>query len=546
MTAKPLSSQTHTQYSSPLIFTILIAAAILATAISYVFALVDRPMLHDDLNYLTSSMQWVNNHHPAWLRFPTHIAGSWLSVNGRMGELTTVIFYAMAPRWLHITLIGIMMAAMYVMVCLWVRRLGGRLLTLSLTLLFLYYGMAWWDQFTLFIMHNNYIWGAAISLAALWIILRIPMRRRRSLLWLPLIYIAGQWHEASGIPFACGLALYIYLNRKNPTLNKINRWLAYAFMAGAAVSILSPGILHRAAGHTLPDERLWYMLLVSTWMVGILVATCIAITIYSPHTLRRLIRQQWGIFAISALVGLCICAYSGSFGRTGWFAQISAWIALCGLINALPSSQHADKTFRYTGMITIPIVTTAIILSSIGYAVYQHHLNRQCRDIITQYIDSPDGVVFVDLATPSQAPRYLMGRAWGWPGIYDTWARYNIERTYSGDKLKPLTVLPAALRDLTPADTLIRKHIGTSVITYPSSPDNAVTNTYDPAAPPRIYAFRTSDGTIYTRQKFIYRGAYGVIDTPADLAPGERYPNINTPMLNPPSPRDIPTPAQPL
>lgn len=510
--------------------------AILAIAVAYCYMLADRPMLHDDLNYMTSSLQWVNTHYPAWLRFPTHMAGSWLSVNGRMGELTTVIFYAILPRWVHVSLIGIMMAGMYLMTWAWVKRLGGGLITAALSIAFLYWGMPWWDNFNLFIMQNNYVWGATLSLAALWLIICMPMRRKVALLWMLPAFAAGQWHEAAGVPLSAGLVIYLWLNRRNIPLSRINLWILAAFILGAAFSMLSPGILRRAAGHNVPDERLWYMLLTSAWMAGIFIISLIVVAFARRDIIRRLYRSPWIIFAVSAILGLAVCAYSGSFGRTGWFAQISAWIAFCGLINAVTGNHSRKRSF--CGAIIALTVALPVILTSCSLARYQHSLNAQCRDIITQYRQNPDGVVFCDLSTPSDAPAYLLGRAWGWQGQYDGWNRYLVERTYSGEEMKPLTILPQSLRNLTPADTLLRKKIKTdnrsATITYPAGPDSTYNNEYRSRRPARVYAFRGADGNLYYRQKFYYKGTYGVIDMPADLAPGERFPNINIPMQNDP------------
>ncbi|MDE6295680.1 MAG: hypothetical protein K2M03_06410, partial [Muribaculaceae bacterium] len=362
------------------------------------------------------------------------------------------------------------------------------------------------------------------------------MNRRRGLWWLPVMFVTGQWHEAAGVPFACGLVLYLWLNRGRHPLNVINRWLSAAFIAGAAASIVSPAILHRAAADNMPDERLWYMLLTSAWCVGLLLIAIIVMALCGRQTLRRLIKSQWIVFAVAALVGLAVCAYSGSYGRTGWFAQISAWIALCGLLNAVKVTPENVNRYRLAGIILSPIVAAGVLICSIGLTRYQLQLNRQCRDIIRQYRENPEGIVFTDLITPSQAPSYMMGRAWGWIGQYDNWHRYLIERTYSGPGvMKPLTILPERLRSLNPADTLRRHVIAGHTVTYPAAYDTTYNNAYDPARPPRVFAFIGHDNRIYYRRKFIYKGAYGIIDSPADLAPGERYPNINLQLRNLPA-----------
>ncbi len=104
--------------------------------------------------------------------------------------------------------------------------------------------------------------------------------------------------------------------------------------------------------------------------------------------------------------------------------------------------------------------------------------------------------------------------------------------------MKPLTILPRSLSGLSPADTLsqqkIKVNARTATISYPALPDSRYNNAYRSQLPSRVYAFRGADGSIYYRQKFFYKGVYGIIDMPADLAPGERFPNINIPMQNDP------------
>lgn len=534
------TSDTSRRYSR--LWWIIIAIAILTTSAVYCFVMADRPMFHDDLGYYTGGARWVATHYPEWLRFPTRMVGNWLSVNGRMGEMTTVIFYNLLPRWLFVALIGVMMAGFYTSVIAWsasfVQSRGGRLLTGAATLTFLYFGMTWWDNFMLFIMQSNYVWSVPLTLGSLWLILRVPMHRKRALWLMPLIFAAAQWHEAAGVPFSCGLFLYLLMHWRDGSMTRINKWLAIAFLAGAAASVFSPALFRRAAEASVPDEALWYMLLVSVWLAGIFTLLVLVALCVRPKMVISLCRTSWIIFGVAAVAGICVCAYSGSYGRTGWFAQISAWIALCGLISAWShqsssaciSSPTSCRGLYVAGAVFTIVASIAVVASSILFADFQHRLNREVREIITEYRQSPDGVVFHDLTTPSQHPAALIGRAWGLQGLYDQWSRYLLERTYSGYGLKPLTVLPASLRDMQPDTTFRQRSIDGVTLMYPAPQKEPVKNDYQSDKTNRIYVFKGENGRLYMRQRFLYKGIYGVADMPADLAPGERYPNVNLPF----------------
>ena len=72
---------------------------VITTGICYLLMYGTRPYMGDDLNYYVSNGEWIETHSPALLRLPTHIAGCWLSINGRAADSLNILFMNFMPRW---------------------------------------------------------------------------------------------------------------------------------------------------------------------------------------------------------------------------------------------------------------------------------------------------------------------------------------------------------------------------------------------------------------------------------------------------------------
>lgn len=94
---------------------------VITTGICYLLMYGTRPYMGDDLNYYVSNGEWIETHSPALLRLPTHIAGCWLSINGRAADSLNILFMNFMPRWLLAFFCGMAVSALYLLAIAWTR-----------------------------------------------------------------------------------------------------------------------------------------------------------------------------------------------------------------------------------------------------------------------------------------------------------------------------------------------------------------------------------------------------------------------------------------
>lgn len=483
---------------------------VITTGICYLLMYGTRPYMGDDLNYYVSNGEWIETHSPALLRLPTHIAGCWLSINGRAADSLNILFMNFMPRWLLAFLCGAAVSALYLLDIAWTRVWCHGRGWASLAAILLFALLPWWDSNMLLVVQFNYVWPSALMLGALWIVFRTPLASRWWLLTAPVMFFIGQGHEGCGLPVALGLALWCLTCRDAfRTMPRINRALMSCMMAGGVFTV-SPAILHRATASAIPDDPLWLLLLKSDLLALVLCAALVWMLAKNRRGLLALCRTPWIVFAAASLISMSISGYSGIVGRSGWFAQVFALVALAGIASEMFPLRDMGRALL-TALGAVLLLMTA---QTVGVCALQLRANREAAQILTLYEKSPDGMVRYDVTPRSRLPWWTFGRVKGLFPAYDRWSNEVLSRL--DPKGRILLVVPAGFPEIPVFGEGTRIDLGNGIFLTASPMQNTVT---------RI------EGNAYTVRRLpaSYPGLY--ICAPFDPLPGDRITSASGPVF---------------
>lgn len=336
-----------------------------------------RPLIGDDLFY-AGDLDAAGGGVQA---LPHVMAGIWTGCNSRWGDITNTVWLSLLPRFVTAAF-----AFIFAFLLPWtVVKLSGiglrQSLPVALLTMAIVFLLPWWDM-THHVCMINYPWGAAIVLLCL-----IPLLYNcgmRSKLWiagLPVAFMGGAWHEASGVPLVAGLLVWCLINRRWKHFTTIKKLWFSAMVAGCVFTISSPAIWHRAANTGVHDGSVAYLLLGSANVAVILLVVIITLTVSNRALLRRLLNDNFTVFAIASLLSACIVAVGGVEGRSGFFAQTFGVIALMRIYAA------ARREPRHAHM--LPAIAAVMLYIGAGFYVadrYKQDLEVTC--VLEQAIDT--------------------------------------------------------------------------------------------------------------------------------------------------------------
>lgn len=427
---RPTKRRPSSAWLSPATGWVLLIALLLAVGwtVMYIYTLPQG----DDLSYgmvLGSADGPLTGVYPAW-KVPFYWARHWLCTNGRVANLMAALVLGGAPKWVASAICGAATGAMYVLILHFCRLLPSRgrgmaAMTVVAVVACLF---PWWDSFNLVDVSLNYVWVTAMVLLALWMVERADRRR-----WLAAVgawatwreravtivaalvcLLAGMGHEAASLPVVVGIAWVAYtsgrLSRQGwRELSRARRVMLGWFLAGSVLVVLAPGIVNRALiVDRIADDPWWLLVVKSTPLTLVLALAMLAALLRRAwrRRLRELLWSAWGFWAVSALVGMPIVAFGGIVGRSGWFSQVAAVVALC---------QWADACCRWRlsrGWAAGVAVAlgAAVVAQMAGVAAYSHKVWLADSAMRASYVASPDGIVCCDLPDDSELPAWLFSR----------------------------------------------------------------------------------------------------------------------------------------
>lgn len=497
----------------PITLTRLLTIVLIAGAgLAYFAALLRRPLVGDDLIYYGT----YSNNYDGLTGLPLFMARNWLHVNARMGDMLSPVWLCLIPQWLRAAISGAAISGMLyasAALCSNNSRKDNPCIpffTVALMLIIL----PWWDSTMLFAVQFNYVWASAAALLILLLILRRKMQSRFWLLLTPLSFVAGSMHEAIGFPLACGIICYLFTRAKQSHIDNISKKCnTAAFIFGGFFSITSPASYSRLVNTygITPDDPAWLLYLKSDFLVLALVATLIILWFTHRHKLLQLARSPWVIFVVAAIASSIFSAVSGIVGRSGWFAQIFALIAIAELADTLKSN---SKTTFLSDVVAV-ILTSALIVQLCAMAYFQRRCNNELEQVLESYKASDDGVVYCDVTIDSDKPLWLMHKTMSVPDADDLWVNHTIDHVYGNDD-KQIRILPTVIRDLEilPEEKNVTVYVGDSFVTseYPQESRTL----------PSGLTLCNRDGREFVILQYRKSGRTLYYLTPRDIDPGDR------------------------
>lgn len=333
--------------------------------------------------------------------------GHWLTTNGRLANIGFTPLLV-APRWILSAVCGFFAALMYAEAtraasvnCF----SGGFALMIAL----LTFALPWWDSMWMFDCQFNYVFAAALCLWAVRKMWQAPHTPQWRWLAAAVCFAAGMMHEAASLPLCIAGGVYLWAGGKRP-----DKLLATAFALGTAAVTFSPGIWMRAAGEHVADAPL-HILLLQSDLAAAFVAFGLLFMTVSPtrrHRLRQYLATPTGLFAVAAVVSMAISLASGIVGRSGWFAEIYAFIVIISYCRSRLDCVASPATVI---ALVMPMVQLLVV------CVVQFVAYNEYRAFEQRYRNSCDGVVYLDYTRDDEWPVLALNRL---RGVLDPDDRY--------------------------------------------------------------------------------------------------------------------------
>lgn len=455
--------------------------------------------------------------------FPKFIISHWLDQNGRVANyLAALLLYALPERVVMI-LNGLVQALMLWLVMAMAgcrsRRCGvaGSMLLLGALCL----GLPWWDSMQVFDCSVNYVWSTAVELLFLWLMRSVNRGLRLPAAVLVLAgFVAGAMHEASGLPLLAGISYLCVIRKRLPRGHVLKAVMAFA--AGVIWCVASPGIIARAGETVAPDDTPVILLLKSCPITLLLMAVLAFGMLRSAESRKKVatfLTTPWSVFAVASVMSACICSVSGIVGRSGWFSQIFALIALWRW------GQFCEWRVRpiFATVVSL-LISIVLIVHYTGFAVRQLELGSQVREMRALYAASPDGYVFMpDVSFEDSQSPLLLSKPRGVPDADDL---YQIERfgRYYSRGVKPLVVVPFSRDILENINLDTEAHVSVSIgnVIIANKQPHGVVYTGNGREGTALALYTGDDGVVRVVTPINYKGKCLWLLTPRILDPGDR------------------------
>lgn len=488
-------------------------ALILFAGICYCFMGFFMPPLGDDLGFINT----FEEQNDAWFALPRSMYRHWIWNNARMADMLSPVWLCFLPEWIRALLHGVFTSLFLLLIirlCRLRKAFRWQIQTLIIALVIFTFR---WDAIWMeYVATFNYVWSAVFGLIAILMLFRKPADSRNPLWWAAaaFCFLASSMHEALGVPIALGVLFYSAVAGIWSKQNASGKAMIVAMIAGGLFTLTSPASYSRVGGMLQP-EPVRELLLFSGGYVVILVIVIIALLIAGKKTiLIRLSKTEWSVFAIGACVSTCFMLLSRYGGRTGWFAQTFAIIALFRMLRELPSVR-ISKQIRIATSVIASILAIAVVLHLALLAGWQKKLGTEARQAISLMQKSTDGLIFLDFTPDTAQPWYLLRKPHGVPDADDTYYRARVSKYYCNEK--EVVILPEK------AENLLKR--GKSqfregdIFVSDRQLDAVYGDTIFPVFP-RVFA--KIDGREYVESPFSYNGKNLFLYSPVDRDPGEK------------------------
>lgn len=449
-----------------------VIAALIIIAIGFGILDFYTPAFGDDLS------KWndlgLNEYHFFKLSTFKYIGTHYLTCNGRILDSVGPIITFALPRLLASILMGVM-AAFYFLIVLKASDVirPERVSASMLIILTIILAMPWWDSMWLRVCQFSYMWPTAFCILFFVLFTQKPVRNEsffNYILYIALGVITGFSHEQSGLSACCGVfAYWVFINKFN-TLNRRQIILTVSLIFGLACVLVNPMLWSRfeSSGSSLLKVRT-FELVTTTLPLLCLMIIVVFFMIFSKKQrtiLKQLSENSWIIYVALALAGGAIAIFSRTIGRTGFLPETASIIALALIVE--------KQKYKITKPVAVLCSTAMLIAVTIHFIIaisLQIKLNDEYNDVLRDYIQSEDGIVYYDITTRRDFPLLALNHAQGVPDADDMFLLSVMNRVYRNDSV-PLTVLPSQFKGR--LDKISDSLIYNNVTVYRSLPNHFV------------------------------------------------------------------------
>lgn len=411
------------------------AALIIFIGAVYCFLSFNIPLLGDDLGFFSRYAE----ENDCWFALPRFMYRQWLWNNGRFADMLSPLWLNILPLWLTAVITGLAISALYYFTIRLTESQHKLNDLYKILIIFIISFTFRWDAIWMeFMTIFGYVYSSAFALASLWLLLN--GKGYNALCWvaIPFCFTATAMHEALGFPLASGLVIYFLTSKGWKELGIARKMMAAAVILGGIFPLTSAPSWNRV-GAMLQPEPVWEILSTSAGWLCILLIVVAVISFRNHHRFLSLLRSPWIIFASASFLSCGFMIVSGFGGRTGWFCQLFALIAL---FQILPQPKRSGIATAVIGW----LMAAAIIFHFCSVAVWQYRLAEESRQVIAEYKASSDGIVYFDYINEPELPWYLLRKTHGVPDDDDSYYRYRMGLHYGHGR--PLIILPTAAQYL--------------------------------------------------------------------------------------------------
>jgi len=368
--------------------------------------------------------------------------------NGRIFDYMGPVVINLLPRVMAAIVMG-GMAGLFFFSILFASRIPHRrhtafsivILTVTLAVI------PWWDGMYLRVCQFNYSWGTTFCLLfiALFFANRNKPDSKTTLCLLGILGIfAGGAHEQTGVAMSAAFILWALPRRRFLTLSARQKVMIIALFFGTFLTIAAPSIWHRAAaGSVRQTLGLLITTTVPVYLLLLLITGICMCTRRGRTFIYGMAATQWIIYVAAGFFAGVIAILSGIPGRTGFFTEACAIVALARMALACNSS------IKRPIAAIISILCIGIIAAHFTTSIYwQKKMYREFMDVKAEYAASPDGIVFYDFTNRYDVSPLTLNRVKGVADADDVWFLLTLRTAYRPDGNIPV-VLPTTMRGFT-------------------------------------------------------------------------------------------------
>lgn len=417
---------------------VLIFAILIFIGVAYMIMGLYMPFLGDDLGFYYS----YQSQDDCFYALPRSMYRHWMWNNARFADFITPIGVYIMPASIRVFTYGLFVALFYYLILEHsiksINQWFWAIIIIALVAFTFRWDAIWMEYCSTY----NYVWSSVFVLIAVALIFWKGGESKAWYWWaaVPFCFIASAMHEAAGAPMAAGMIISLFVRKDFGKQNAVGKCMILAFIFGGIFTLTSPASYTRVGSMLQPESPI-EMLLFSSGYVLLLIIAVVALSVFNRPILKLLIKSEWLVFVVAAICSTGFMLLGQYGGRTGWFAQTFALIALFQIVSRLK--------IKIPLKVEMPIsllLAACVIFHYSAVAYWQIKVGTEANKAIEMLKESSNGIIFMDYHNEPDLPWYLLSKTHGVPDADDSYYIYRVGLHHgNGNKL---IILPLAAKHL--------------------------------------------------------------------------------------------------